>query len=72
MVGDECRTRYDYLYSEEELSSWIERVKSIAGRAARLFIYFNNHFNGQAPQNAAMFKKLLADAKAGATAGAVP
>ncbi|MGO8693440.1 MAG: DUF72 domain-containing protein [Rectinemataceae bacterium] len=66
--------RYDYLYDEEELASWIERVKSIAGRAARLFIYFNNHFNGQAPRNAAMFKKILADAKVegGVEPGAAP
>jgi len=62
--------RYGYLYSDEELESWIERVKDIAGKAVRLLIYFNNHFNGAAPLNAAMFKRLLGDAGAGP--GAAP
>ena len=62
--------RYAYLYSDEELESWIERVKDIAGKAVRLLIYFNNHFNGAAPLNAAMFKRLLGDAGAGP--GAAP
>ena len=59
--GTDAAARYDYLYSEEELKSWLERVKDIAGKARRLLIYFNNHFNGQAVQNAAMLQKLLAD-----------
>ncbi|MDA8424526.1 MAG: DUF72 domain-containing protein [Treponema sp.] len=61
--GD-AATRYDYLYSPEELGSWVERVKSIASKAALLLIYFNNHFRGQAAQNAAMLKELLADSGA--------
>ncbi|HUX39648.1 MAG TPA: DUF72 domain-containing protein [Rectinemataceae bacterium] len=59
--GTGAAARYDYLYSKEELQSWLERVKGIADKAERLLIYFNNHFNGQAIKNAAMLKELLAN-----------
>ena len=57
--GD-ARGRYDYLYSREELASWVPRVAAMAATAKRLRIYFNNHARGQAALNAREFEGLLA------------
>jgi uncharacterized protein YecE (DUF72 family) len=57
-TGDNA-SRYDYLYSEEELEGWVERIKTILRRARTLLVAFNNHFRGQAVQNARMMKDLL-------------
>ncbi len=51
--------RYDYLYSEQELSSIAERVRGIASYAQKVLIYFNNHRRGQAVNGARMLLKLL-------------
>ena len=52
-------SRYDYLYSEEELSTWIDRIMAIVGKVKVLFIAFNNHFRGQAVTNARMLRSML-------------
>lgn len=44
--------RYDYLYSREELVAWTEVVRRIAGRAERVFVIANNHYQGKAVANA--------------------
>jgi uncharacterized protein YecE (DUF72 family) len=51
--------RYDYLYSREELSSWLPRIAAMAAVAKRLRIYFNNHARGQAVENAGSLASLL-------------
>jgi uncharacterized protein YecE (DUF72 family) len=57
-TGDNA-TRYDYRYSEEELSEWVERIKAILEKARMLMIFFNNHRRGMAAQNAREMKALL-------------
>ncbi|MGA1869410.1 MAG: DUF72 domain-containing protein [bacterium] len=52
-------TRYDYLYNEQELGEWVPRIQSMAERTTILFIFFNNHRNGQAVINALQLKKLI-------------
>ncbi len=45
--------RYDYLYSEEELKPFAEKVREIAAAGeSKVLIFFNNHVRGQAPANA--------------------
>ena len=47
--------RYDYLYSEEELKPFAEKVRGIAAAGeSKVLIFFNNHVRGQAPANALM------------------
>jgi uncharacterized protein YecE (DUF72 family) len=47
-------TRYDYLYTAEELEPWADReVREVLG-------FFNNHRQGQAARNAEMFAAMLA------------
>lgn len=51
-------SRYDYLYSEEELALTIPRLKSMT-KKAKLYVAFNNHARGSAVKNARQLKKLL-------------
>jgi uncharacterized protein YecE (DUF72 family) len=52
-------SRYDYLYSDDELNDWLTRIKNILDKAKMLLISFNNHSRGQAIQNARKMKELL-------------
>ncbi|NVM53527.1 MAG: DUF72 domain-containing protein, partial [Candidatus Helarchaeota archaeon] len=49
---------YDYLYSEEQLRQWVPIVENLA-EEVKVFGYFNNHPNGQAPANCNQIKKML-------------
>jgi uncharacterized protein YecE (DUF72 family) len=42
--------RYNYLYSAEELSPWVQRIRNT--KAKSVFVILNNHFRGQAAGNA--------------------
>jgi len=47
--------RYDYLYSEEELQPFAEKIREMAATGkAKILIFFNNHVRGEAPANALM------------------
>jgi uncharacterized protein YecE (DUF72 family) len=52
-------SRYDYLYTEDELAEWIPRLERMAEAARILIIAFNNHFTGQAVKNAVQIKGIL-------------
>ncbi|MFX1295615.1 MAG: DUF72 domain-containing protein [Promethearchaeota archaeon] len=49
---------YDYLYSEQQLRKWETIVKTLADEV-KVYGYFNNHPNGQAPANCNQIKKML-------------
>jgi len=49
---------YNYLYSEQELKPWIEKVDQIKKQTKILRIYFNNHYGGKAVVNAMQFKEM--------------
>ncbi|MGQ9603289.1 MAG: DUF72 domain-containing protein [bacterium] len=51
--------RYDYLYSEEELREWVEKIKVMANKTGKVFVFFNNCHAGQAARNAQLMKELL-------------
>ncbi len=56
--------RYTYVYTEDELIPWKERVLALEedlGGKRRIWMYFNNHPLGHAPRNALMFKRLLGE-----------
>jgi uncharacterized protein YecE (DUF72 family) len=56
--GD-SETRYQYLYSSEEIAGLADRVKSAAEKTRMLFAFFNNHWRGYAPRNAVDLKRAL-------------
>ena len=55
--------RYDYLYSEDELKPWIEKVQQMKRKVNDLFIVTNNHYRGQAVVNAIEIQAALGYAK---------
>jgi len=57
--GTDSRSRYDYLYSEDELNEWIPKIKELAERTKKIFVFFNNHAKSQAITNAKMLINLL-------------
>src|SRR6266849_9719038 len=55
--------RYNYLYSKEELKTWVDRIERMV-RSKETYVITNNHFRGQAIVNAAELKEALGqDAK---------
>lgn len=51
---------YDYRYSAEQLADWVPRVRELAERADRVYGFFNNHFRGDAAENATGMREALA------------
>jgi uncharacterized protein YecE (DUF72 family) len=58
--GDNA-TRYEYLYSPEELVPWTDRIIDLAANpeVREVYAYFNNHRRGSAARNAEMLEEML-------------
>lgn len=54
-------SRYDYLYSDKELTEWIPRILKMMEQTRMVLVVFNNHSKGQAVQNARRIKELIAE-----------
>lgn len=52
---------YDYLYTEEELRPWAQRVKDLSREVERVYLLFNNHYRGQSARNAREIAVMLVD-----------
>ena len=63
--------RYDYFYSQEELSPWVDRIRAMAAGAEEVFVIANNHYRGKGPANALMLKGALSKQRVPAPAGLV-
>jgi uncharacterized protein YecE (DUF72 family) len=57
--SDNRNDRYNYLYREEELSAWKERIESVAERAKQTYVITNNHFESKAAVNALELKAMI-------------
>lgn len=51
--------RYDYLYSEVELSEWKTRIDHVAGFASKVFVITNNDAGGKALINGLQLRSML-------------
>ncbi len=51
--------RYNYIYSEEELKPWIEKIKGMRREVDNTFVITNNHYRGQAVVNAFEIQHVL-------------
>ncbi len=51
--------RYNYLYKEDELEPWAERIRHVAQHSASTFVITNNHYQGKAIVNALQLIHLL-------------
>jgi uncharacterized protein YecE (DUF72 family) len=55
--------RYNYLYSEEELEPWAQRIEHVAENAGQTFVITNNHFQAKGIVNALQLMNLLSGQK---------
>jgi uncharacterized protein YecE (DUF72 family) len=51
--------RYNYLYGNEELEEWVERIKDLGRNTDKVFVITNNHYRGQALANALQIKNKI-------------
>ena len=51
--------RYDYLYTEKEMETWADRLRSLSAEVNRCYVFFNNCHMGKAALNAADMERLL-------------
>ncbi len=67
-------TRYEYLYTAEELGPWADRLVDIAANpeVKEVLGFFNNHRRGNAVRNAEMFEAMLSSRFPPGTLKAVP
>jgi uncharacterized protein YecE (DUF72 family) len=56
--GDRGR-RYDYDYRREELEEWQSKIRELAERAKKTYVFFNNCHAGQAARNARLMMDML-------------
>jgi len=56
--GD-TESRYNYLYSPEEIRELADKVRAAAEKTKLVFAFFNNHWRGYAPRNAVDIMKNL-------------
>jgi len=68
--NEDAAQRYDYLYTEEELAPWVDRIRAVqaVSGVADVYVVTNNHFEGKGPANALMIRSMLAGAKVRAPA----
>ena len=55
----DVRTRYDYLYTAQELEPWVDRIRTVAEDAHDTYVVTNNHNLGKAVVNAFELKAFL-------------
>lgn len=55
--------RYNYLYTEEELAPWSERIQKTSENSETTFVITNNHFEGKSIVNALELVHLLSGGK---------
>jgi uncharacterized protein YecE (DUF72 family) len=70
--SEKSSDRFDWMYSEEELTEWVEPTGRLAGEAEEVYALFNNNKDDFAPRSAAIFRKLLDDAGIPASGGVEP
>ncbi len=55
--------RYNYLYADDEIRAWIDRIRDMATAADDVYVFTNNHYRGQAVVNGLEIKSILEEGK---------
>jgi uncharacterized protein YecE (DUF72 family) len=55
--------RYNYLYSQEELLPWAERIHAVSAHASSTYVVTNNHYLGKGVVNALQLISILKGVK---------
>ncbi len=58
---DHAWQRYDYRYQADELKEWVPRIRRMLEETENVFVYANNHFQGQAVEAIELIEGLLSD-----------
>jgi uncharacterized protein YecE (DUF72 family) len=58
--GDYRINRYDYLYTQEQLTPWKPRIEDVEITKGKVRVYFNNHARAKAIRNAFQLMDMLA------------
>lgn len=56
---DRRMNRYDFLYSDEQLTLWKPRIEELMQNADQVRVYFNNHGRAKAVKNALLMMDML-------------
>ncbi len=51
--------RYDWDYSPEELSEWLDKLRDLAAATERTYVFFNNCYMGRAVKSVNVLRRLL-------------
>jgi uncharacterized protein YecE (DUF72 family) len=51
--------RYDYLYTAEELSEWVPKLRELEAKVGKVLVAMNNHYQAKAVSNGKMLQGLL-------------
>jgi uncharacterized protein YecE (DUF72 family) len=70
--AEKSSERFNWMYSEEELEEWVERIDGLAQEADEVYAMFNNNRDDFAPRSAAILRGLLDTAGIPATGGVEP
>jgi uncharacterized protein YecE (DUF72 family) len=57
--SDSRNDRYNYFYSDAELTGWKEKITRMAGQAEVTYVIANNHFEAKAGVNALQLKYMI-------------
>jgi uncharacterized protein YecE (DUF72 family) len=58
---DKSEDRYDYLYSKDELSEFVDTANAVRRLVKKMYLYANNHFSAKSVANATMIKQQLGE-----------
>jgi uncharacterized protein YecE (DUF72 family) len=70
--AEKSSERFDWMYGEEELAEWVEKLDHLAGEADEVYAMFNNNRDDFAPRSAVILRGLLETAGVPAAGGIEP
>jgi uncharacterized protein YecE (DUF72 family) len=59
--GSNSRNRYDFLYSDQELTAYKSAIAEMAKNSVVMQVFFNNHAKGAAPINAVKLQNIMTE-----------
>ena len=70
--AEKSSQRFDWMYEEDELAEWVEKLGALAEETDEVYAMFNNNRDDFAPRSAAILRGLLDEAGIPASGGLEP
>jgi uncharacterized protein YecE (DUF72 family) len=70
--AEKSSERFDWMYSEEELAEWVDKLDRLSSDADEVYALFNNNRDDFAPRSAVILRGLLEEAGVQVTGGIEP